>query len=146
MRHLKPDPMGEARNPLQVYLLTVALISGIGFLLGTATSGSIQDQLTPLARYGWGLMLTIGSASALGGMFWQGDPRNGLLVKRFGFVGLTGASVIYGASLIVSAGLEGFLVAFSVFGFALACGERAWRINQVIAKVVRRTGGTSDAR
>lgn len=131
--------MGTERNPLQVYLLIIAFISGTGFLVGTPTAGSIEAALPPLARYVWGFMLTIGSGSALAGMFWQGDPRTGLVVKRFGFVSLALAAVIYGTVLVAHVGVGGFLVWGSVYGFSVACGERAWKVNRMILKVIRET-------
>lgn len=136
---LKPDPMGQPRNGLVIYLLVVAVMSGTGFLFGTPTAGSIESELPPLARYVWGAMLTVGSACALIGMFWPGDPRTGLLVKRFGFVCLVFAALIYGTVLWLNAGVSGFLVWGSVYGFAAACAERAWRVEQMIKRVIQET-------
>lgn len=135
----KPDPMGQPRNGLVIYLLVIAVMSGLGFLSGTPTAGSIEAELPPLARYAWGAMLTVGAAGALTGMFWPGDPRTGLLVKRFGFVSLVFAALVYGTVLWASAGVRAFLVWGSVYGFAMACAERAWRVDQMIKRVIQET-------
>lgn len=135
---LKPDPLGVPRDALAIYLLTVAALSGASNLLGLTTAGSIESELHPLARLAWGGMLLMGSIGVLSGMFWQGDQRTGLVVKRFGFASLFFASIIYTAVLLTSYRNEAAMVGGWVLGFAVACGYR-WRqveraINQIVEK------------
>lgn len=132
---LKPDPLGLPRNPLAVYLLCVAFVSGLSSALGFGTSRSIDD-LPHSVSLTWGTVLALGSAAALTGMFWQGDPRTGLVVKRFGYIALTFASLIY-ATVLVATFLPGaFMVAFFVYGFAAACAYRALVVNRAIRLII----------
>lgn len=136
---LKPDPIGEARNPLAVYLLLLALISGVGLLLGTPTAGSIEATLPVWASKTWGGFLTVGGGCVLAGMYWPGDPRTGLVVKRFGFLALIVASSIYALVLLLAIGINAFLVAGIVLGFGVACTLQYLRVNRRIMKIRKRS-------
>lgn len=137
-RHrLKPDPLGEPRNPFQVYLLALATISGVAQLIGQTTTRSVESELPYTSQVAWAIMLVIGSTTALAGMYWQGDRRTGLVLKRLGFVSLASASIIYGTILLVGFGLGASLVALTVYGFAAVCCERAWQVHRYIRGQIR---------
>ena len=135
---LKPDPLGIPRDPLAIYLLCIAAFSGVSNLLGFTTSGSIDSELPPFARHMWGAMLLLGSGSVLAGMFWQGDRRTGLVVKRFGFASLFFASLIWTVVLIMSAWNAATVAGLTV-GFAAACAYRWHQVNRAIGAIVEKS-------
>ena len=136
---LKPDAMGEPRNPLQVYLLCLCILSGLSsFGEQASTSGTI-DSLDYHSRVLWGVMIASGGFMALLGMFWQGDARDALVLKRLGFITLIIPCVIFSTVLLSLAGWQGATVAATLLGFAYACYLRARDAHRLIRTIIRRT-------
>lgn len=134
---LKADPLGEPRNPLAVYLLVLCVVSGASLLSGLSTSGSIESELPFAAARIWGAMLTAGAGSTLLGMFWQGDRRTGLLIKRTGLLALSNAAFIYALVLIFAAGMNAAFVAGIVLGFGVATAIQFVRINRRVHQIIQ---------
>jgi hypothetical protein len=134
--HLRPDPLGIPRNPFQVYLLCLAILSGGLLAFGVTTSGSIEDSLPTFYATSWGLMLVFGSAAALAGMFWPGDPMTGLVVKRSGLVAVGIAATVYVVVLVLFFGMRASLAAGVTLGFAYACFWQVHQINRHIRAVI----------
>ena len=133
---LKPDPLGFPRHGLVVYLLFLCVLSGVRLLLGAPAAGSLEEALDHQIVFGWAALLTIGSGCALGGMYWPGDVRTGLLVKRLGYTALTFAATIYAIVIIGTFGREAFLIGGILLGFAYACFHTWRRINQRIREIL----------
>jgi hypothetical protein len=133
---VKADPLGTPRHPLVVYLLALAVISGLGILLGGRTTGSIQDTLDPLARNTWAVILTLGSSTTLAGMFWPGDQRTGLLLKRFGYLALAIASFVYAIVVITVIGSGATLFGGTLVGFGVACALMVRRIDRIVKATI----------
>lgn len=130
--HMKPDPMGTPRHPLVVYLLCLAAISGLRLLFGLPAADSVEAELGASTRMTWAIMLTAGSTVTLMGMFWPGDPRDGLLLKRWGYLALSIASGVYGLVLFARFGMGSLLLGATLLGFAGACGIMVRRINRAV--------------
>lgn len=137
---LKPDAMGEPRNPLQVYLLCLCILSGLSTMGATSegTSGSI-DSLEHHSRVLWGTMIASGGFMALLGMYWQGDARTALILKRLGFMTLVIPCIIFSIVVVSVAGWGGATVAATLLGFAVACYLRARDAHRLIRRIIRRT-------
>lgn len=134
---MKADPLGDPRNPLAVYLLALAFISGLTLTFGVPTSGSIESELPLYLAKTWGVMLTFGSGMSLAGMYWQGDRRTGLLTKRIGMLTLSVAAMVYAAVIILAAGANGTFVAGIIVGFGLACFLQFVRINRRVHQIIQ---------
>lgn len=134
---LKADPVGEPRNPLAVYLLILCCVSGLSLLGGVFTSGSIESELPFAAARIWGLMLTAGAGSTLIGMFWQGDRRTGLLIKRTGLLALSISAFIYALVIVTAAGMDGAFVGGIVLGFGVASAIQFVRINRRVHQIIK---------
>lgn len=134
--YLKPDPLGYPRNPLAVYLLGLALLSGLLFVAGVPTSRSVEDTLPYLARMAWSVLLVLGSTSALGGMYWPGQVGTGLLLKRTGMFTLAVTGALYALVLAVALGLPALLNSGLVLGFAVACWLQYRAINVRVHEVL----------
>jgi hypothetical protein len=133
---LKPDPLGIPRNPLAVYLLLLAFVSGLGMLLGPTTAGAVERTLPPLIANLWGGILFLGSGATLAGMFWQGDIRFGLLMKRTGMFAVGVAAIVYGMVIAVAVGLEGLFAGGITSGFGVVCFLQYLRVNRRIHEIV----------
>jgi uncharacterized membrane protein HdeD (DUF308 family) len=87
----------------------------------------------------WGLMLLTGGVLSLTGMFWQGDARNGLYLKRLGFIALGLANVIVAGVIFLTQGWYGVYPGMVVLGFSFACYLRARGVNRHINTLIRRS-------
>ena len=134
---MKADPLGEPRNPLAIYLLVLTLMSGIITTFGGTTSGTVEAELPTYLAHIWGLMLTFGASCSLLGIFWQGDVRSGLLLKRVGMLTLTVGAFVYGTVLLFAAHLAAAYIAGLVYGFGLACALQFAKINRRIHAIIR---------
>ena len=139
MAPMKADPLGDPRNPLAVYLLCLCLLSGSMILSGQDASKSIEDSLPKVLVYVWGGTLVFGALCALIGMYWQGDPRTGLVTKRIGYMTLAVAGAIYSIVLWWSFGLAATFPAGIVLGFSAASGIQYRRVNRRIKKIIEAT-------
>jgi hypothetical protein len=137
--HLKADPIGYPRHGLVVFLLALCVMSGLGLLFGEPAAGSLEAALDHQVVVGWAILLTLGSTSALLGMFWQGDVRTGLVAKRLGYAALTFASLIYAIVIIGTFGREATLIGGILLGFAYACFHTWRRVNQRINEILKKS-------
>lgn len=133
---IKPDPLGYPRHGLVVYLLCLCVLSGVTLLLGEPAAGTLEAALDRQIVLGWASLLTLGAGSALAGMFWPGDVRTGLLVKRLGYVALTFAATIYALVIISTFQREALLIGGILLGFAYACFHTWRRVNQRIREIL----------
>lgn len=138
MKLLKPDPMGESRNPFQVYLLCLAIFTALTMLVSDVkpSAGTLDHYLDGWEETAWSLLLISGSSFALAGMFWLGDPRDALFIKRIGFTILSVPVFIYGAVLFLHFGFRAFSIAMILWGFAVASSVQAYRVNKHIKRLI----------
>lgn len=133
---MKADPLGEPRNPLAIYLLALTFVSGLATAFGVPSSGSIQSELPPYLARAWGVMLIFGAANTLLGIFWQGDIRTGLVLKRVGMFALMVGAFMYGTVLILAAQMQAAFVAGIIYGFGAACLMQFRKINRRIHAII----------
>jgi len=129
---LKPDPLGVPRDPLAVFLLVLALISGLGFIFDEPSSGSLERSLPHWGQITWGVMLTFGATLSLAGMFWPWQQRDGLLVKRVGMAALAISAMVYAVAIWIQFGWTAALPGALAFFFGYACFLRYRIINRAI--------------
>lgn len=135
---LKGDPLGVPRNPLAIYLLILAAITGLGILVGITTAGSITAVPVP-AAFTWGAILFGGSTATLLGVFWQGDVRTGLALKRAGTFSVGTAALIYAVIVGIALGTGGLFAAGTIAGFGIACFIHFHTINDRIHAIIAAT-------
>lgn len=130
--HLKPDPMGVPRNAFHVFLFLVAFANGIAIAFGQPTSTTLNSQLDQYFLRVYGLLLSVSTLAVLGGMYWPGDIRTGLLWKRTGYVGLTFVTAIFAIALIANSErtTDIILVSSITMGFAGICASWVVKINR----------------
>lgn len=79
------DPIYSQKNPHQVFLLVLSILSAFPLLTnGTSASRALDESLTPAGVISWGICLMLGSVLALIGEFWPGHTWNALAVERYG--------------------------------------------------------------
>lgn len=128
------DPLGPpppARHPDTVFLLALCLFSGLLQLTSATRSSSIAALLPWWLTASWGVLLVVGAAVTLAGVFWR-QRVTGLLVEAAGRIMFAPAALIYAGAVVVAAGWGGLLAATPFIGFAVSS---AWRIRQIMRAV-----------
>jgi hypothetical protein len=136
---LKPDPLGVPRNPFAVYVLVLALISGVTQAVGVTASQSIESALPNYVSQSWGGMLAFGSGITLVGMYWPGAVATGLLHKRIGMLALMVACFVYSAVVLFHYGFGRFFPAGTIFGFGCAAFVQYRAIDRRVKAIIHAT-------
>lgn len=138
------DPFRVGRHPFQRYLLIVAIVGSVPLLFGEPTSGSIEASLPPAVVLGWGVILTLGCATTLVGIYWPLrepiTPRSfvtALFLERIGLALVWPTALVYAGIIVLVTGFSGMLVASLVAGFGWASRRRM----KDTARVFRRAIG-----
>lgn len=125
------DPFRVGRHPFERFLLLLAIVGSVPLLAGERTSGSIESALPAPIVVGWGLLLLIGCATALVGVYWPlrepVTPRSfvtSLFLERLGLAIVWPTALVYAAIIVVVAGWSGVMVAALVAGFGWASRRR----------------------
>lgn len=123
------EPLSPSRHPFQIFIMVLCALVGIPVLFGDATPGSISETLPHGFRQAWALLLSIGATVTLIGGAWR-NRVTGLLIEQVGLVSAGGATLVYGAALLTTAGKTGYVAAAQIGAFGGACLWRWWQIQR----------------
>lgn len=125
------DPFRAGRHPFERYLLFLAVVGSLPIIIGKPTSGSIESTLPLFVVIAWGVLLLLGCAIALIGVYWPlKEPVTpasfvtSLFLERLGLALAYPTALVYSAIIVIVAGIDGVLVAALVAGFGWACRRR----------------------
>lgn len=124
------DPLYSQRNPHQLFLLVLSMVSAITLVEGLTGSPTLDEVLPGTTVIAWGLFLLLGSATALLGM-WLPRTWTGLVVERSGLGLVSVAAMGYAGLIFVLAPDESF-TAFIHLAYGLSC---AWRVRQIESRL-----------
>jgi hypothetical protein len=114
------------RNPLELYLLALCVLSGVAGLAGFGAR--TPSQLPPWADAGWYLLLVVGGGLGVVGICWR-DAVEGLLVERAAMWPVAAGAGMYAAAI---AATGQWLSAVALAGFGAAATARAWAITRML--------------
>ena len=130
------DPLTAGRHPFQVYLLSLALVSGIVQLIGSEPPSTLEDNLPETVVLIWSWMLVIGAFLGLSGSLWRKRSyATGLTVERIGLFATGVSAIIYGG-FILTLGVPGIVAGAITAGFGWACLIRARHIGQIFKRAL----------
>lgn len=125
------DPLRAGRHPFQRYLLALAVVGSLPILFGERTAGSIEATLPPAVVISWGLLLLIGCAIALVGVYWPlrepVTPKSfvtALFLERLGLALVWPTALVYAGIIVLVVGVPGLLSAAITAGFGWASRRR----------------------
>lgn len=128
MRAHVPEPLRY--QPFELLLAFMCLVSGTSTLLGAPNERSAVVRVLPeWFLHSWALVLVLGGLALICGASSAVQLDGRVIIRRiacyrFGLRLLGAASLIYGATLFIAAGLAAFTVAPIVLAFSLACYVR----------------------
>jgi hemoglobin len=108
LRQNTEDQYPPGRNYLALFLLLLAVFSGISFIFRVilGQQGALALILPLPAEIAWNVLLFGGSAVAFVGGFWK-DPLTGRLLERAGLIALGAAAIAYGVAVTGRAVIQG---------------------------------------
>jgi len=115
------------RNPLEIFLLALCVVSGISNLVTLITTGATPDNPSPLVGGVFYVMLVAGGIGGIAGAYWK-DALTGVLIVRAAMMPVAASSMSYALSIEHRTG--NWLSAGIVAAFALTCAWRAWQITK----------------
>lgn len=118
-------PAGVRAQPIDSFMVMLALPAGTAGLFGPASSKSLETLLPFYAVKLWAIMLILGSLAwlcGISGVQLVGDVM--ILTRiscfRLGLHLLSGSSLVYASSILFVGGWNGVLAAWPLLGFSLA--------------------------
>lgn len=133
MAKLKRDRLEQAvfRPPDTIYLLIIAILSGIAQFLGR---NKAVEQLVPLwIQIPWSIILVVGALVSLTGIFWTRQPK-GVLIEEAGRWMLWPSSLAYAVAVLAYS--RNTLSCLFIVGFSLICVIRILFIRRVLYRWV----------
>lgn len=121
------------RNPLEIYLLALCVLSGTVSGIHLAAGGQPPNHVPLLIAWVFYALITAGGAGGIAGAFWR-DTITGVLIVRAAMIPTSAGALAY-AITVLHGGAA--LAALSVAGLAVACGWRAWEITRHVRDVNR---------
>lgn len=129
--------LASSRHPFQLFLLVLSIVSGIPLLLGIERGPATIESLLPDGMvYMWGLLLTVGSATALIGSL-MSNRINGILVEQWGLLVVAVTTIFYGVGILLVVGRTGIQPAAIILAFGLACAYRWYELQRYIGSLSR---------
>lgn len=116
-------------DPRAVFILALSVFGGLTAMTLQVAPQSLDSLLPHWALILWGLILTAGSALALGGMLFQ--TLNGIIVEQIGSVMVGAATVFYSGVALWVVGISTVQNLGIVLAWGLACFAR-WAQLQVL--------------
>jgi predicted MFS family arabinose efflux permease len=137
-RHL--DRPAGPPNPFESFLLGVCVVQGAAAVIGFSQPAAFEGSFPPWVHRAWGVILLLGGVAAVVGLYWPGDPVDGVLIKRVGLVALAGVTIAYGiAGLATPTRL--FVGATFNLAFGIACIIRIRQVTAAISALRRQLRG-----
>jgi hypothetical protein len=130
------DPLGSPPNEFHILILVMAVLNGVSTALGFATSASLDAGLGQYLVQVYGGMLTLSALACIASAYWRWDARDGLLLGRVGYLGLSIATAIFGVATLLLFGFKGVMASCITLGFAWLCWRTVRRFNEKIAAAV----------
>lgn len=131
---LRPEP--ASRHPIDpraLFVLVMALVSGLPLFFGVIEPGSIDEALPTWAVLAWAAALVVGAATSLTGMSMQ--TLLGVILEGVGSIAVGAATVFYGAVILLEVPFRsGAFPAAIILGWGLA---NFWRWGQLRAYLTR---------
>jgi hypothetical protein len=138
--------LDSARNPFELLLLVLGLVSGLPLLWGAPAPGSAAELLGPVLVHVWAYMLVLGCLTALAGVWWTWPARwihhlhpravTGLLIEQVGLVAVGVGTLVYGIGIVALDSQGRGLAAGISFGYGLACFWRAGQIQHWVRAAI----------
>jgi hypothetical protein len=116
-------------DPRAVFILALSVFSGITALALDVAPGTLNATIPYWAVLGWGILLTLGSATTLLGMLWQ--TVNGIILEQVGCVTVAATTIFYSGIAFYEIGPPALQNIGIILAWGLSCVLR-WAQLQIL--------------
>lgn len=113
--------MIRRRDPRELMLLGLCLLSGLSYVAGGDGPSSVEEVMPGWLVYAWYVALVAAGVVGIVGNVWRGHLGTALLIRLAGQLLAAGPAGAYSVTALVFAGLPALYPAGIVLGFAGAC-------------------------
>lgn len=122
--------MIRRRDPMELMLLGLCLLSGLSSLLGNDPPTSVEQTMPGWLVVVWNAALTAAGAVGVVGNLWPGAFGTALLVRAAGLLIAFGPAAAYAVAALSFAGTTALFPAGLIAAFAAACLWKARHLTQ----------------
>jgi hypothetical protein len=119
-------------NPFEAVAFATSIVIGIAAATGYARPAAFHNILPAWGRIVWGVLMAVGGIAAVAGLYWPGDPVDGILIKRVGMVALGPSMIAYGLAGLFTDPSTRIVASLFAIALGVAC---IWRTRQVTAAI-----------
>lgn len=130
--------MPRRRDPMELMLLGLCLLSGLFYLAGAQPPSSVEQVMPGWLVWAWYASLTAAGGIGFAGNLWPGDVGTGLLVRLSGLLLASAAAAAFAIAAFSFAGGVALFGGGITFAWSLACLWKAKHITEDL-KLVRGT-------
>ena len=123
-------------DPRAVFILALSVFSGITALALKSAPESLEAVMPGWAVAAWGVLLSVGSAITLYGMFRQ--TVNGILIEQVGCIIVASTTVFYSGVAFHELGAEAIQVVGIILAWGISCVIRWGQLQVLIVDGVQR--------
>jgi hypothetical protein len=131
-RSLPVDRPTGPPNPFEACLLGACVVIGAATAVGFAQPPAFEATLPAWGRLLWGGLMLVGGVAAVAGLYWPGDPVDGVLIKRGGLITLAPLTLAYGLAGLADVPAARFVASTFAIAFAVACVLRVRQVTVAI--------------
>lgn len=122
--------MIRRRDPMELMLLGLCLLSGLSSLVGNDPPTSVEQTMPGWLVVVWNVALTAAGAVGVVGNLWPGAFGTALLVRAAGLLIAFGPAAAYAVAALSFAGATALFPAGLIAAFAGACLWKARHLTQ----------------
>lgn len=109
------------RDPPEMMLLGLCLISGLSFVAGAGAPSSIEAVMPDWLVVAWYVALLVAGLVGMAGNVWPGNIGTALLIRMSGQILAVGPAAAYSIAALVFAGQPAIFPAGITLVFAIVC-------------------------
>jgi hypothetical protein len=113
--------LARRRDPRELMLLALCLMSGVSFVAGTRPPTSVQQVMPAWLVTAWYVLLAAAGAVGIAGNLWPGRLRTALLIRLSGQVLAAGPAAAYAVALFAYTGSGALLPGLVVAAWSGIC-------------------------
>lgn len=139
MRNFRTPAARYPADPRVIFILIACMVSGIAFIAGGATPGTVESKLDKGWIIVWGLMIGLGGLVTLAGTVRL--DVTGIVWEQVGSLALFGGTLVYAVAVWSTVGQSGLYPGLFQLSFGVASLWRWGQLQSHLLEARRRAGG-----
>lgn len=113
--------MPRRRDPRELMLLGLCLLSGLTYLAGATPPSSVEAVMPGWLVVAWYWCLTVAGVTGIAGNLWPGDLGTALLVRLSGQIAAAGTAAAFAVCALSFAGTPALFAGGLILAWSIVC-------------------------